>query len=893
MQSPEIKKKKGISPIWILPIIALLVGGWLLYRGVQNAGIDVIVHFKTGEGITVGKTKVMYKGIPVGVVRDMDVDKNLKGVALTIEMDKKTRKGLVEDTKFWLVKPKVSAGRISGLSTLLSGSYIGVQRGRSHKECREFIGLEEEPGKSLDVPGLHFSLKADALGSIQKGSNIYYKNIVVGSVQNFRLLDGTGVEIDAFVEPQYADFIRTSTRFWNSSGVVVKGGISGFKVRMESVASLVYGGISFYTPKEKMAAPRAQNGEEFSLYEDFEAAEYGIKITLRLPSAMGLAAGVSKVMYRGFEVGIVSDFKFNNDEKRSVTASVVFNPEAEFALRENTKFWVVQPKLSVNRVENLETLIKGTYLTFNPGDGDYCEHFVTIEQPMAEEILRPGTHYRLVTDNSRSLSVGAPVLFKKMQVGEVTGYDLAEGGDKVEADIFIYEKYNYLVRPDSVFWKTGGVKLEASMEKGVKVDIGTITSLISGGIIFANGELDGKEIKPAKGNTLFNLYETFHDATEAVPSLKPDGIVVSVRAQSSKAFSVGSPVLFKHIEAGEIVGVRLADDEQDIILDVFIAQKYAHLLKKTSRFYNISGITVEGGIGNFKIRTGSAKSILAGGIAFFTPKKGEAADENTSFVLYDGYQDALDVDKTKIFIRFSKPEGLKEGMEIKYQGIKVGEVCKVKIDMAKDFVIAEALIDQEAEKLFLTDSLVWLVSAEFGLSGVSNLDTIIKGPYIAVLPGSAERCRNLVACNSPPSLRDKVKGGLSVVLRTPTLGSLKQNSPVYYRQVRVGRVVGYDLADSAQEVMIYVNIDEAYQNLIHENTVFWNASGIDVDAGIFSGLQIYTESLESIVAGGIALATPEGEAMGAQVENDHCFVLHDKLDEDWLAWKPSIRLTNR
>ena len=135
--------------------------------------------------------------------------------------------------------------------------------------------------------------------------------------------------------------------------------------------------------------------------------------------------------------------------------------------------------------------------------------------------------------------------------------------------------------------------------------------------------------------------------------------------------------------------------------------------------------------------------------------------------------------------------------------------------------------------------------------------------------------------------------GLNIVLETPALGSLKPDSPVYYRQVRVGRVMGSALSPTAQEVFVFVNIEEPYNALIHENTVFWNASGITVDAGIFSGVQVYTESMESILAGGIAFATPEGESMGAPVRSGHHFILQDKMDEDWLAWKPKIELSRK
>jgi paraquat-inducible protein B len=142
-------------------------------------------------------------------------------------------------------------------------------------------------------------------------------------------------------------------------------------------------------------------------------------------------------------------------------------------------------------------------------------------------------------------------------------------------------------------------------------------------------------------------------------------------------------------------------------------------------------------------------------------------------------------------------------------------------------------------------------------------------------------------------MMDQVMDGLNIVLETPELGSLKPGSPVYYRQVQVGRVMGSALSPTAQEVYVFVNIEEPYDALIRENTVFWNASGISVKAGIFSGVKIYTESMETILAGGIAFATPEGEAMGAPTSSGQHFILQDKMDEDWLAWKPEIKLSRQ
>ncbi|HIE07395.1 MAG TPA: MCE family protein [Desulfarculaceae bacterium] len=134
MKKSVLKKKKGISPIWILPILALMIGGWLIYTSYHDAGINITVHFPNAEGITIGKTKVVYRGITMGVVRDIQINPDINSVTLDIEMDRRSKAGLVEDTQFWIVKPEVSAGRISGLGTLLSGSYIAALKGVSKTE---------------------------------------------------------------------------------------------------------------------------------------------------------------------------------------------------------------------------------------------------------------------------------------------------------------------------------------------------------------------------------------------------------------------------------------------------------------------------------------------------------------------------------------------------------------------------------------------------------------------------------------------------------------------------------------------------------------------------------------------------------------------------------------
>ena len=273
---PVFKKKRGISPVWTLPILAIALSAWLLYKSFMEAGIEIEVYFDDATGIVPGKTQVISKGIPLGLVKSMSPDLERNKVRSVIRMDRVTEPYLVEDAKFWVVTAEVSANRITGLDTILSGSYIGVQRGKSSTPSRVFTALPKAPPIPGNAPGLHIMLKSDALRSIQAGSGIYYRNIKIGSVKSYELAESNEVEIACFVEEQFAHLVKTGSRFYDASGVTLSGKIPNIKLRMESLASLFTGGIVVGTPEALQDTPSAKNGDTFTLFEDFEAANYGL-----------------------------------------------------------------------------------------------------------------------------------------------------------------------------------------------------------------------------------------------------------------------------------------------------------------------------------------------------------------------------------------------------------------------------------------------------------------------------------------------------------------------------------------------------------------------------------------------------------------------------------------
>ncbi|EPP3882420.1 intermembrane transport protein PqiB, partial [Pseudomonas aeruginosa] len=283
LPSPKKHKTSNWSAIWVLPLVALAIGAWLAWRAFDQAGVDIQVRFESGDGIQANKTEVLYKGISVGKVTDLHVSKDIKGVVATIEIKKEAQEYLSKDTRFWLVKPRVSLAGVTGLETLVSGVYIAVDPVKGEKEERYFTALKEPPPLSDKLPGLHLTLKADRLGSLEQGSPVFYRQIQVGQVKSFQLGDDQRtIEIKVHIEPAYADLVRKHTRFWNASGISISGGLSGFKVRSESLLTLAAGGIAFATSDSRGDSPPTDPSKPFRLYDDYDAAQAGLRVKLKM-----------------------------------------------------------------------------------------------------------------------------------------------------------------------------------------------------------------------------------------------------------------------------------------------------------------------------------------------------------------------------------------------------------------------------------------------------------------------------------------------------------------------------------------------------------------------------------------------------------------------------------
>jgi paraquat-inducible protein B len=304
LPSLAVHGRRFPSLVWAVPIVAALIGLWLVVNTWLEQGTTIAIRFVTAEGIEAGKTKIRYKEVDVGDVKAIALSDDRKSAVISAQVIKSARDLLVEDSKFFVVRPRISGGTVSGLGTLLSGVYIGIDPGSSKETSKTFVGLESPPVVTGDAPGREFNLRGEEIGSLDYGTPVFYRHINVGHVTRYSLdSKGASVDIGVFINAPYDRFVTLNTRFWHASGVDFSVDATGLRLTTESLASLVEGGVAFQDLPDPPSPPGpAPAGTSFTLYPDRAQA-------LRLPDQHGQRF----VMYfpdslRGLNVGAPVDF---------------------------------------------------------------------------------------------------------------------------------------------------------------------------------------------------------------------------------------------------------------------------------------------------------------------------------------------------------------------------------------------------------------------------------------------------------------------------------------------------------------------------------------------------------------------------------------------------------
>jgi len=330
------KKRTRLSLVWFIPIVAAVAGGWVAVTRILSEGPKITIVFHSAEGLEAGKTKISYNGVDIGTVMTIRLSEDHKHVITSAQMAPKTESFLHADTQFWVVRPRISGANVTGLGTLISGAYIGLEIGQSPESKRDFVALETPPVVTGEVPGRFFMLKTPDLGSLDTGTPIFFRRLQVGQVASYELdKDGRALSVKIFVNAPYDQYVNLDTRFWNASGIDVSLSANGLSVQTQSVLSVLIGGIAFETAVSDPIKPPAAANTVFTLFDNRVEA---FKLPARNPqtyellfkqSVRGLAPG-APVEFRGITIGEVAEVNAQIDAKTfEFSAPVIIRLDAQ------------------------------------------------------------------------------------------------------------------------------------------------------------------------------------------------------------------------------------------------------------------------------------------------------------------------------------------------------------------------------------------------------------------------------------------------------------------------------------------------------------------------------------------------------------------------------------
>ena len=1016
--SAEVVPRQGISIIWFVPFIALLFGLWLTVKVISEQGTFITIEFDNGSGIVPNKTEVRYKGLVTGLVKKVVPSEDLQRVIAEVEISKDFTDYLTEKTRFWLVSADISLQGISGLDTLISGSYITIMpdTNKDADSQNNFIALTEAPTLDMSTPGLHLTLHSDVLGSISENSPINFKQIPIGYVTGYQYIESSKkIAINIYIRPEYAHLVKENSLFYNTSGVQVTASLSGgVKVNTDSLAAIMAGGISVDTLAYQTELSPAKNGQTYPLHADFQSAEMGHEVELTLEWNSGIDHKAA-ILYQGLTIGVIESFSKIDPVSRKITATAKVNPRVVPYLTDQSQFYIVSPQISLTGLSNAKTLLTGSYISIRPSlAGNASNKFNVFSSKPPYKYTEPGLHLMLTSSDRSSLQVGSNVYYKQQVVGNIQAIETT-APERHLIHIHVQPKFSHYVNNSSRFYNNSGVKISASL-LGVDIQAQSLQSILTGGIAFisqdstqdsqkklvqngdsfllyANKKLAKQKINFTlniaasaavgndtrvlyrgleigaihhvniqgdyqqlqlgllpkyqyilKANTQFYLvkpnlslsgvsdtealfggtYITFnlgqgdaksHFTLFSQPPVKlasAAGIQLTLTTEHANVATPGSAISYRGITIGQVDNVSLNKTDDNIKVSITIDEEHQDLLKSTSRFYNAGGLSISGSLSDFVVKTESLDAILRGGISFYNPELSLSAsmndsikidmpvDELSSFTLFKHEEHAKNAGQT-ISIQFNDITGLKVNTKVVYQEQTLGTVERLIFAEDKVGVTALVLLNDLGSQYARQGTKFWKVEPEIGLVGSKNVATLLDGAFIGLLPShniKAEPTSEFQALELAPTV-EQLSYGLNIKLTTDRLGSVRLGNPVLYRQIKVGRVIGLDLSPTADQVNIFINIAKRYAALVNGQSQFWNTSGIKIEAGIFSGVNINSESIETLLAGGIAFATPSvaGDDIKtleeATISLPASFVLHQDVDTEWLEWQPKIAINSQ
>jgi len=870
---PRVKQKKAVSFVWILPVVIAFILSWIAYESYMKKGTNIEIIFKSAEGLKEGVTPLEYKGLQLGKVTKIDIHDDLKSVKVNILVKNEAAKYVAnESSRFWIRKPTISLTKVSGLSTLISGNKIELSpKFRTEKEYEDgkekyiFEGLDSKPDDELATDGYYITLLGSDKDNVEVGTPIFYNKFQIGEVAS-KEFKFEKVFLNAYIYDKFNYLVNKSSKFIMNSALKVNYGPSGLHIEVSSLYSALVGGITVTTAKKDQE--KISKDEVYILYPDKDSLEKKEYFHIKFLSAKGIGED-TPIIYKGVTIGKITNMTLNPED---VSTKAFVYEKYKYLLTDKTVFFIQKPSVGLDGVENLSNIIKGNYISLTYEKGAFKNTFIAQEYKEIKDEINSKT-ISLYGDNLNSLTKKSKLYYKNIAIGKVLDYELTNDLRKVKIKVAIDKKYEPLINNHTLFYDMSS-KLIQLKNLDVDVNYQGLEHLLNGGIGIVTEKRKSKLTKNS-----FKLYSTYNEV-ERLKRIYNKGFLVDAYFDNDFKIQKDMAIVYKNQEIGFVKSIRF--DDRKSKAQLFIYKKYKKYLTKTSRFYKKSKLDVKASLNGLLFEMDNFTSLLEGSIHL----------QSKSNMVYKRYEifsneDEMNDSSNSITILFDDVEGVHEQFsQLTYKGVKIGKVTKVSLTPAHK-VEVKAQIFKDYDDFARVGTTFYLKKPRISLQEIANAGSTVMAVNIGVVKSSKNKFSDrFVGFDTMPSIK---KTQFGTIFKVESFHALKANldSPVYYKNVKIGKVHKVGLAQDGSRVIIDCLIYDKYKKLIRQNSKFYDISGFEAEFSLFSGSKVESNTFTSILKGGLVVVTPVEYNRKATTKDR--FTLIKTLPDGWDRISPSIK----
>ena len=679
------KHHASIAWVWIFPILAVAAAAWLYWCQWEKLGPEIQIAFTEAPGIQAGKTKLIYRGVDSGTVQSVQLDKELNRVIVKVQLQSFAEGLATKGTDFWIDRPVVSITELTGLESIIQGNSIQA-RTQGGPPQNEFTGLSKTPVLPLEAGAFTLRLHADKIPFTNRGAPVYHRGIRVGVVRKKDFdADGTPT-LHIYIEKDFQSTVRKTSRFWPIQATSVQLGQQGVKLDISGLDALLQGGIAF----DHFDAEGSQASNDMMF--DINPSEFAARATSRplkvsFEDGRGLLPGDTKVCLLGYPIGLVDSVKATGDE---VVTTLLLDPAYESLAKSTTTFTLVRPRISLEGVSGLDTLVSGVYIAMDPGEGgDISQEFlgrsVSDKEWEKMQAEREGLKVTLYADAIPSIGKGAPVIFRGVVVGSVLEKTLDDKFRPI-LRIVIRPEYRNTLASNSRFWRFPATSVKAGPGV-IEMDVAGIETLMQGGIAF---DVFGKRGPIAATGSQFQLYSEEKNA-------RADSSTIRISFENGRGLFQGrSELRYLGVPVGMVESIETENGK--VWVSARLNDGYEFLRRADSLFSVVRP--------NISMRGISGLETLVSGV-YIECTAGNSKRLANSFV-GKATIDSEEISPSGLTIKLTSPQSpINPGASVYYRGINVGRVTDKDLSSDSNNVILTAVINRKYASLIREKTKFW------------------------------------------------------------------------------------------------------------------------------------------------------------------------------------------